>query len=153
VPKGRCRLCGVESELQLSHVLPAFEIRWLRESSGSGHIRTAMSPNLRVQDGKNITGCASHAKVCWVSQKLPSLGNCFTPTLIMNRLSSIMVRGFYAFAFHCHGESYCSTKTKLPCKGTRLRLSHDSMRLSQPGEHSCSVRSQILAPFSSTYSP
>lgn len=52
MPKGRCRLCDVESELQLSHVLPAFAIRWLRESSGTGHIRTAKSPNLRVQDGE-----------------------------------------------------------------------------------------------------
>jgi hypothetical protein len=47
---GRCRLCHTESELQLSHILPAFAIRWLRESSGTGHVRRNDSPNLRVQD-------------------------------------------------------------------------------------------------------
>lgn len=48
---GSCRLCKSEADLQLSHVVPAFVFRWLRESSGNGHIRTAASPNLRVQDG------------------------------------------------------------------------------------------------------
>jgi hypothetical protein len=52
MPQGQCRLCGVESNLQLSHILPAFAIRWLRESSGTGHVRRSDSPNLRVQDGE-----------------------------------------------------------------------------------------------------
>lgn len=51
MPSGICRLCQSESELQLSHVVPAFVFRWLRESSGTGHMRNAASPNLRVQDG------------------------------------------------------------------------------------------------------
>ena len=51
MPDGQCRLCDAESNLQLSHVLPAFVFRWLRESSGSGHIRLGMLPNRRVQDG------------------------------------------------------------------------------------------------------
>jgi len=52
MPQGQCRLCGVESNLQLSHILPAFAIRWLKESSGTGHVRRSDSPNLRVQDGE-----------------------------------------------------------------------------------------------------
>ena len=48
---GTCRLCKREADLQLSHVVPAFVFRWLRESSGNGHMRTTASPNLRVQDG------------------------------------------------------------------------------------------------------
>jgi hypothetical protein len=51
MPQGQCRLCGVESDLQLSHVLPAFVFRWMRESSGNGHMRLGSSPNQRVQDG------------------------------------------------------------------------------------------------------
>lgn len=51
MPTGTCRLCKREAELQLSHVVPAFVFRWLRESSGNGHMRTTASPNLRVQDG------------------------------------------------------------------------------------------------------
>ena len=38
--------------MQLSHVLPAFVFRWLRESSGNGFIRSNRSPNRRIQDGE-----------------------------------------------------------------------------------------------------
>ena len=51
MPKGQCLLCAAESELQLSHVLPAFVFRWKRESSGNGHMRCGSSPNKRVQGG------------------------------------------------------------------------------------------------------
>jgi len=51
MPIGICRLCQRESELQLSHVVPAFVFRWLRESSGNSHIRSTEAPNRRVQDG------------------------------------------------------------------------------------------------------
>lgn len=46
-----CRLCGEPSELQDSHVLPAFVFRWLKETSGTGFIRFGQEPNRRVQDG------------------------------------------------------------------------------------------------------
>ena len=49
--KRKCLLCQNEAELQLSHILPAFVFRWLKESSGGGHIRLGMEPNRRVQDG------------------------------------------------------------------------------------------------------
>ncbi len=51
MPNTPCLLCELDSELQLSHVLPAFAYRWLKESSGSGHIRNSIEPNRRVQDG------------------------------------------------------------------------------------------------------
>ena len=51
MPRGVCILCGQEADLQLSHILPAFAFRWMRESSGNGHIRLGMEPNQRVQDG------------------------------------------------------------------------------------------------------
>lgn len=60
MPQGQCRLCQSDSELQLSHILPAFAYRWLRESSGNGHIRNSTEPNKRVQDGiKRYWLCAS----------------------------------------------------------------------------------------------
>jgi len=49
--KGICRLCNATAELQLSHIVPAFVYRWLRESSGDGHIRSSVTPNQRIQDG------------------------------------------------------------------------------------------------------
>jgi hypothetical protein len=51
MPTGICRLCKSEADLQLSHVVPGFVFRWLRDSSGNGYMRGADSPNLRVQDG------------------------------------------------------------------------------------------------------
>lgn len=51
MPQGTCRLCQNTADLQESHIIPAFAYRWLRESSGNGHIRSSTSPNLRIQDG------------------------------------------------------------------------------------------------------
>ena len=51
MPKGTCRLCKREADLQFSHVIPAFVFRWLRDSSANGYLRSAEAPNLRVQDG------------------------------------------------------------------------------------------------------
>ena len=50
-PPGQCRLCGAVSELQESHVLPAFIYRWLRDTSANGHMRSGEMPNKRIQDG------------------------------------------------------------------------------------------------------
>lgn len=47
---GKCRLCGRNAELQLSHVLPAFVIRWLKRTS-MGPLRAGAEPNVRTQDG------------------------------------------------------------------------------------------------------
>jgi hypothetical protein len=46
-----CRLCGTPSELQESHVVPAFVYKWLKETSATGFIRFGQNPNKRVQDG------------------------------------------------------------------------------------------------------
>lgn len=57
---GNCRLCGMRSELQQSHVLPAFVIRWLRKTSATGYFRFGHTVNLRAQDGeKRNWFCAS----------------------------------------------------------------------------------------------
>jgi hypothetical protein len=49
--QGTCRLCQQQAELKLSHILPAFIFRWLKETSGGGHLRHGMEPNRRIQDG------------------------------------------------------------------------------------------------------
>src|SRR5271169_2274152 len=60
MPTGRCYLCQSDSDLQSSHILPAFVYRWLRESSGNSPIRATTAPNLRVQDGiKRYWLCAA----------------------------------------------------------------------------------------------
>ena len=51
---GVCRLCERPSDLQDSHILPAFVFRWLRETSATGFIRLAHNPNQRAQDGLKL---------------------------------------------------------------------------------------------------
>ncbi len=47
---GTCALCRKEAELRLSHIIPSFFGAYLKETSATGHLRSAYSPNLRVQD-------------------------------------------------------------------------------------------------------
>ncbi len=50
-PIALCALCAAVRELRLSHIIPAFVIRWLKETSGTGFMRSGTAPNVRVQDG------------------------------------------------------------------------------------------------------
>ena len=45
-----CRFCGAGEPLRQSHILPAFVLRWLKETS-PGAIRLAETVNRRAQDG------------------------------------------------------------------------------------------------------
>lgn len=46
-----CGLCEKKSELRNSHIIPSFVYKWLKASSGTGHIRFGGAPNLRSPDG------------------------------------------------------------------------------------------------------
>lgn len=46
-----CALCERDLPLCRSHIIPSFVFDWLKETSGTGHIRFAENVNLRVQDG------------------------------------------------------------------------------------------------------
>lgn len=52
MPTGICRLCGDDTALINSHIIPAFAFRWLRDSAGGGHLRSTQEINQRVQDGE-----------------------------------------------------------------------------------------------------
>jgi hypothetical protein len=49
----KCRLCERTAELQLSHILPAFVVRWLKRTS-IGPLRSGAEPNVRTQDGPKV---------------------------------------------------------------------------------------------------
>jgi len=55
--EGSCRLCSRARELQLSHIVPAFVYRWLKDLSGTGFLRFGKNPNRREQDGLKDFGC------------------------------------------------------------------------------------------------
>lgn len=94
---GQCRLCDAESSLQQSHILPAFAIRWLRDSSGTGHIRQGRSPNRRVQDGPKphllCTSCEGRLNL----SETPFAEKLFHP--FTNRESSEFVYGEWLLRF------------------------------------------------------
>lgn len=47
-----CALCQVAAELQMSHIIPAFVAKWIKETSATGFLRGGKAPNRRVQDGE-----------------------------------------------------------------------------------------------------
>lgn len=49
--QGNCHLCDKHKTLVLSHIVPGFIFRWLKDTSGTGHIRFGETPNRRIQDG------------------------------------------------------------------------------------------------------
>lgn len=46
-----CRLCARERELKLSHIIPSFVYKWLKDTSATGFLRGGTDPNVRRQDG------------------------------------------------------------------------------------------------------
>lgn len=57
---GACKLCGSVENLRKSHVVPAFAVRWLRETAATSYLRNFTTPNKRLQDvGKTRLLCQS----------------------------------------------------------------------------------------------
>jgi hypothetical protein len=47
---GKCKLCGADGELKLSHFIPRFVGKWVKDTSATGFIRLNESVNKRAQD-------------------------------------------------------------------------------------------------------
>nr|WP_298165253.1 hypothetical protein [uncultured Pseudomonas sp.] len=45
-----CKLCGNQAELRLSHLIPKFIGKWLKETSATGYLRDSRNINKRSQD-------------------------------------------------------------------------------------------------------
>ena len=48
--QGTCKLCRSYGELEKSHFIPKFVVRWLKKTSITGYIREASEPQRRIQD-------------------------------------------------------------------------------------------------------
>jgi hypothetical protein len=53
IRQGICRLCGKQADLRESHIYPAFAVRWLKESSATGYLRSTGSDK-RMQDTDRV---------------------------------------------------------------------------------------------------
>lgn len=50
----KCALCKKNKSLALSHIIPSFVTKWIKNTSATGYLRFAENINLRVQDSKKI---------------------------------------------------------------------------------------------------
>ena len=74
-----CRLCGCETELQMSHVVPRFVWRWLRDSSPTGGLRDFHTPNRRIQDGWKAPLLCQECEQLLSSSEKPFAEHIFVP--------------------------------------------------------------------------
>jgi hypothetical protein len=51
--QGICKLCGQQKELRYGHIVPAFAVRWLKQTSLTGYLKTFKS-KVRVQETKRV---------------------------------------------------------------------------------------------------
>lgn len=51
MPKGNCKLCERNADLRESHVIPKSIYNWIKETSGTGILRSTQNINRPVQDG------------------------------------------------------------------------------------------------------
>ncbi len=47
----KCALCGIEAELEESHIIPKFVYKTMKKNSPTGNMRMVSEPNKKVQDG------------------------------------------------------------------------------------------------------
>ena len=48
--QGKCRLCQIESELEISHFIPKFVGKWIKKTSITGFLREHNEVHKRAQD-------------------------------------------------------------------------------------------------------
>ncbi|TGM85589.1 hypothetical protein [Leptospira licerasiae] len=79
INKSKCRLCLSETDLRKSHIIPAFVIRWLKDTSATGFLRKGTAPNLRVQDGLTNKLLCSACENLFSQWEKQFAENIFTP--------------------------------------------------------------------------
>lgn len=75
-----CGLCGSIAELQESHIIPKFAIRWLKET-GTGYFRRVNAPNIRLQDGMKQRLLCVHCEQRFSSREGYFASQLFKPLL------------------------------------------------------------------------
>ncbi len=49
-----CALCEQAAPLEVGHIVPAFVVKWVKQTSATGYLRLGASPNRREQDGFKV---------------------------------------------------------------------------------------------------
>jgi SEC-C motif len=56
---GTCRLCGVQGPLIFSHLIPKFAVKWLKETSATGYLRSLLSGERRQETQRQYLLCSA----------------------------------------------------------------------------------------------
>jgi hypothetical protein len=76
--RGICRLCELHRDLEESHILPKFVIRWQNDTA-VGPLREAERPNIRIQDGTKLPFLCSECEDLFASWETPFAAKIFAP--------------------------------------------------------------------------
>ena len=74
-----CGLCCKAKRLHESHIVPKFVTKWLKESSGTGFLRSSETPNRRVQDGQKEQMLCSDCETLFNQWETPFATEIFHP--------------------------------------------------------------------------
>jgi len=77
---GQCKLCLQNNvELRMSHIIPKFVWKWLRDSLSSGGLRSHREPNKRIQDGPKFQLLCSECEQKFSDWEKPFSEQIFLP--------------------------------------------------------------------------
>lgn len=102
---GKCALCGEDKELQLSHIIPKFIGKYLKNTS-IGNIRSHENPNRIAQD------IEKHYMLCHDCEELFSASERYFAILSFIRISEIntkaltMTKNFFISLHRYLGEAF-----------------------------------------------
>jgi hypothetical protein len=96
----KCKLCHKEAELRESHIIPSFFFRYLKSSSGTGHLRSQQTANKRVQDGY---------KEYWLCQSCEDQFNKFETLFSNNIFHRLTKQNAYQFTYDQFLLKFCAS--------------------------------------------
>jgi len=74
-----CAFCEQPKPLQVSHVVPSFVYRWLKDTSATGYLRYGQRPNQRAQDGLKCELLCRDCEALFNGWETPFALNLFHP--------------------------------------------------------------------------
>ncbi len=87
----RCTLCGEEAELEISHVVPRFVGKRLKEDSPKPFLRNTQAPNRRLQDVPKERLLCRNCEERFSQFEDPFSRDIFTPTMEGEQLDDVVV--------------------------------------------------------------
>src|SRR3989338_9951864 len=124
----KCKLCGTEGELILSHIIPSSIFKWLKETSATGYMRRADTPNLRTQDGLKEYWLCKKCEKLFNAWETKFSNNIFYPTVETKQFKQLKYDDWllkFCVSLNWRVLLYYKEKTNLAHLTAPLRLESD----------------------------